>query len=199
VPFRQSRTALSSQPAAPLHAGEAFRRRSPLQLVASLLGAAIWLVGPPRAHAYEDQQTLGVGIGYANALSITLPAHGVCVDLSASSGLSATWTARARLTYAWHPDPAPLHVGMAVAELLYVIDVLEWVPYFGAGAGVVGQVRENALTAYPSAHAVAGVDYLLSRGLALELDVRSQVLLSALRTHPLYLAATLAVVWLLDP
>jgi hypothetical protein len=198
VPLRQSRSPVSSRRAAAVQVG-AFRWRLPGHLVTRLLGAAICFLVPRAAHAYEDQQTLGLGVGYANVVSSTLPAHGVCVDLSASSGLNASWTARARLTYGWHPDLVPLHVGMAAAELLYMIDILEFVPYFGAGAGVVGHVRAHTLTAYPAVHAFAGVDYLLSRALALELEVRSQALLSALQTHPLYLTATLAVVWVLDP
>jgi hypothetical protein len=162
---------------------------------AALIGL---MAAPPRVHAYEDQRTVGLGLGYAHAVSDALPGPGASIDLSASVGLNAVWTARAHLTYGLHPGSKPLHVGVIAAELLYVIDILEFVPYFGAGLGAVGQAYAGAFNAYPAAHAVAGIDYLLSRALALELDARAHLLLTALQDEPLYLTATLSVVWILD-
>jgi len=96
--------------------------------LAWLTGALFfWLATPGSVHAYEDQQTIGVGAGYAYTISDTAPASGARLELSASAGLSLAWTARARLSYALHPDADPLHVGMAAVELLYIVDVLEFV------------------------------------------------------------------------
>jgi hypothetical protein len=174
--------------------------RSSASIVAWLAGlAGALLCLPPPAHAYEDQQTVGVGAGYAHSISDTAPAPGVRLELSASTGLSVAWTARARLSYGLHPDQEPLHVGIAAVELLYVIDVLEFVPYFGAGTSVLAMARADSLNVYPAGHGVLGVDYLMSRALTLELDLSAHALLTALKTDPLYLTATVSLVWMLDP
>jgi hypothetical protein len=166
-----------------------------------MLGGALLccLSSPGRVYAYEDQQTIGVGAGYAHSISDTAPASGARLELSASIGLSLAWTARARLSYALHPDADPLHVGMATVELLYIIDVLEFVPYFGAGTSGLVSARNDGVHAYPAVHAVLGVDYLMSRELTFELDVSAHALLTALDTDPLYLTATVSLVWMLDP
>jgi hypothetical protein len=149
-------------------------------------------------YAYEDQDTVGVGAGYAHAFSDAEPASGARLELSASTGLSLAWAARARLSYGWHPGADALHVGAAAVELLYIIDVLEFVPYFGAGTSVLAMARDDNLDAYPAIHAALGVDYLMSRELTLELDVSAHALLTALDTNPLYLTATVSLVWMLD-
>jgi hypothetical protein len=182
----------------------AFSTRTPY---ASIGTAAAWLAGallcclcsPAPVHAYEDQQTLGIGAGYAHAFSDTAPGPGARLELSGGTGLSLAWTARARLAYALHPDRDPLHVGLAALDLLYIIDVLEFVPYFGAGASVFAMARAGAWNAYPAVHAVLGVDYLMSRALTLELDVSAHALITALETDPLYLTATVSLVWMLAP
>ena len=167
--------------------------------MAWLTGALFfWLATPGSVHAYEDQQTIGVGAGYAYTISDTAPASGARLELSASAGLSLAWTARARLSYALHPDADPLHVGMAAVELLYIVDVLEFVPYFGVGTSVLASARDDRLRAYPALQAVLGVDYLMSRELTLEVDLSAHALLTALDTDPLYLAATVSLVWMLD-
>jgi hypothetical protein len=156
------------------------------------------LSSPGRASAYEDQQTIGVGAGYAHSISDTEPAPGARLEISGSTGVSLAWTARARLSYGMHPDADPLHVGMAAVEILYIIDVLEFVPYFGAGTSVLASARSDVLRAYPAVHAVLGVDYLMSRELAFELDLSGHARLTALDTDPLYLTATVSLVWMLD-
>jgi hypothetical protein len=149
-------------------------------------------------HAYEDQLTLGVGAGYAQSISDTEPAPGARLEISGSTGLNLAWTARARLSYALHLDARPLHVGMAAVEILYIIDVLEFVPYFGAGTSILASTRDDDLRAYPAVHGVLGVDYLMSRELTLELDLSGHARLTALDTDPLYLTATVSLVWMLE-
>ena len=162
---------------------------------------ACWSVfaarAPATAHAYEDQLTLGVGLGYANAVSDRLPQHGALLDVAGSVGLSNVWTLRTRLTYAVHPDhDEPLHVGIVGLELLYLIDVVEVVPYFGIGVDGFGRSRFGDFSADAASHVVLGLDYLVSRGLALGLDVRGHALWTALDHDPLYIAATASVTWL---
>jgi hypothetical protein len=164
-----------------------------------LAGALLFcLASPGYAYAYEDQRTIGAGAGYAYSISDAAPASGARLELSASTGLGLAWTARARLSYALHPDADPLHVGMAAVELLYIVDVLEFVPYFGAGTSVLASAREDSFHVYPALQAVLGVDYLMSRELTLELDLSAHALLTALDTDPLYLTATVSLVWMLD-
>jgi hypothetical protein len=150
------------------------------------------------AHAYEDQLTLGLGAGYAHTVSSSLPRHGLLLDLSGSVGLSSALALRGRLSYAVHPADRPLHAGLAGAELLYLIDVVEVVPYFGAGLDAVTRAHAGNTDFDAAGHLVAGLDYLITRGLALELDLRSHLLFTAWRRDPVYLAATLGAIWMLD-
>lgn len=164
------------------------------------IGCALLLCCLARtARAYEDQWTLAAGAGYAPAATDRGLEHGVLVDASASAGLSATWALRGRLSYGIHPRDPAQHAAIAAAELLYVVDVLELVPYAGAGAGGVLRVREGDTHLSPAVHLVLGVDYLLSRSIALELDARAHLLLDVLPSDPVYAAVTVGVVWLLDP
>lgn len=152
--------------------------------------------GPARA--YEDQLTLGFGAGYAHAAASSLPRNGVLFDVSASTGLGPVWSLRGRASYAVHPAARPLHVTLLDAEVLYLIDVLEIVPYFGVGAGATGRVRDGVLGVDATVHAVIGLDYLLSRALTLELDARPYLLMTELDGAPVYFGVTAGVVWMFD-
>lgn len=181
--------------------GQTTRRADPAVWLAC--AAACWallaLRAPRVAHAYEDQVTLGLGAGYANAVSDSLPQHGALFDLSSSVGLSNVWTIRGRASYAYHPDDVPMHVGILGAELLYMIDVTEVVPYFGIGMDGIGHaLKHGTLTVDAASHVVLGIDYLASRSVALELDGRALALWTALDHDPLYITATLSVIWIFD-
>ncbi|HMI91941.1 MAG TPA: hypothetical protein VK509_11285, partial [Polyangiales bacterium] len=166
-------------------------------LPALALAFAGWLIATAPAspaQAYEDQFTLGLGLGYAHAFPSGAPHPGALTELSASTGLDPTWTARARLAAAWHPSERALYRGIAGAELLYMIDVLELVPSLGLGLdGMVTRLPPASddaaaeLRGDLAAHAVLGLDYLLSRELSLGLDVRPHLLITALDDEPLYL------------
>ncbi len=147
--------------------------------------------------AYEDQLTLGLSAGYAHAPGAT-DSHGVVVDAAVGVGLDPVWTLRLRGGYGLHPGDQATHLGLATGELLYVIDVLEVVPYFGLGAGGLLAVAEGESTADAIAGPVVGADYLLSRELALSLDLRLKVRLTALDDEPLYLVAAGGVVIFFD-
>jgi len=150
------------------------------------------------ARAYEDQLTLGVGAGHAHAASDTLPRNGALFDVSVSTGLGPVWSLRGRASYALHPDAEPMHVALVDAEVLYLIDVLELVPYFGIGTGAAGRVRGGELDVDPTVHVVVGLDYLISRALTLELDARPYLLVTELVRAPVYFGVTAGVVWMFD-
>lgn len=158
--------------------------------------AAAW-VSP--ALAYEDQIGLGLGVGYANVALPGVPAHGLQLDAGMTVGLDDIWSLRGRFTYGYHPDPAaPVHTFVPSADLLYLIDILQWVPYLGAGLDAVVSLHGDEYQSNLGLHLAFGLDYLASRSWLLELDLRPILIVSALDEGPFYFVATLSVHWLLD-
>lgn len=165
-----------------------------------LLGAALLCSGltAAPARAYEDQLTLGAGAGYGYSASSEWPRHAALFDLSVSLGFSEALAVRGHAGYGFHPADEPLHGVIAGAELLYLIDVVEVVPYFGIGVSGLGRIRGGDFDAAAAAQLAVGLDYHLDRGLALELDVRPYLLVTDLDREPLFLSVLVAVIWLLD-
>jgi hypothetical protein len=172
-------------------------RPSPPRLSTLLLSLLLPLLWPQSAMAYEDQLTLSVGPGYAAAIGGE-PVHGALLDFGAGMGLDEVWTIRARASYALHPAEAPAQVGLMAGELLYVVDILEVVPYFGVGAGGMVTLREGEGELAGIAYPVLGAQYLLTRELSLGLDVRPVIRFTDLGEQPVYLAARLALVFVFD-
>ena len=153
---------------------------------------------PSSARAYEDQLSLGVGAGYAYATREDSSHHGAFVDVEASLGLSATWSLRGVLGFGYHPEKPRLSEGVLGIEALYLVDVLEFVPYAGIGVdGLLSIPRTEAHMAI-GAHPVLGIDWLLDRSFLLGLCARPIFILSQLDHSPLYLSVTLSATWLLD-
>ncbi len=125
-----------------------------------------------------------------------LPAHGLLLDATFSVGLSDIWTARARASYGHHFGAEPLTVLFGSTDLLYLVDVLEWVPYFGVGLDGIGMLHAGDTAFELGAHPVLGLDWLLSREHTLGLELRPVFLLTALGSEPLYFSATLSFTWL---
>ncbi|HEX7476454.1 MAG TPA: hypothetical protein VF331_01480 [Polyangiales bacterium] len=153
---------------------------------------------PSAARAYEDQATVGLSLGYANAVFKGQPAPGAAAILHGSLGLGDIWSVRAQLGYGFHPDHTPLSVLMAGADLIYTIDVLEWVPYFGAGIDALSTLRARAVGAEAGLHAALGLDWLCSRSFGFELEARPVFLLTALGRDPVYFTLTLSGLLFLD-
>ncbi len=169
--------------------------------VRSLLWGAVLICGgltAAPAHAYEDQLTLGAGAGYGYSASREWPRHAALFDVSVSVGLSPSLALRGHAGYGFHPDDEPLHGVIAGADLLYLIDVVEIVPYFGLGVSGLGRIRGGDFHAAAAAQLVLGFDYHLDRDLALELDVRPYLLVTDLDREPLFLSALVSLIWLLD-
>jgi hypothetical protein len=181
-----------SMPAA--HARASSPARAAAHAVGALLTGAVTALPLPAA-AYEDQLTLEAGLGYAHATDADADTQaGLPFSLAASIGLDDVWTVKALGSYALHPAVAGTrHVVLAGAELVYVIDVLELVPYFGAGLDVFAAWRAPTQDLDAAAHLVFGADYLLTRRLFVGLEIRPYLLLTRLghddgRT-PLYVTA----------
>jgi hypothetical protein len=168
----------------------------------SLLGAcALWSLGHAPARAYEDQLSLGVSLGYAHAVSDAAsasPPHGALAALDTTLGLDDIWTLRAQFGFGWHPAPAPMSVFLASTELLYMVDVLEIVPYFGAGVDGLGRLRSAALEIELGVHPVLGLDWLPQRELVLGIALRPVFLVSALDHDPVYLTISASASLLFD-
>ncbi|MDH5671690.1 MAG: hypothetical protein OEZ06_06045 [Myxococcales bacterium] len=170
----------------------------------ALLGFALLLSRASPARAYEDQLTVGLDLGYALSAGDRDSTHGALLALQASVGLSAVWSARARLGAALHPASPTMQLGLVGGELLYLIDILELVPVFGLGADAMLR-RYPDTTADPpeqrldaAVHALLGLDYLLSRSLILGLALRPHLRLTDLGGDPFYFMASGAVSWVFD-
>jgi len=166
------------------------------------IAALTWdaCIAPAPLHAYEDQFTLGVDLGYAHASAGRLPHPGAALGVEASIGLNDVWSVRGIASYSLHPGPTSLSIVGLGAELLYLVDVFEFVPYFGAGCDVLGSwyTGSHGLGAEFAVHPVFGIDVLLSREVALGLSARPMFLLSALSREPIYLTVSLGALLLLD-
>jgi hypothetical protein len=164
-------------------------------------GFALALFWSSSAAAFEDKLALGVGPGYALSPS-SEAAHGVALDAHAGIGLSETWQLRAGATFAGHPHPSEeLYTAALRAEILYLIDIVDIVPFGGVGVAGMAWFGAEPLAIEPAAHLTVGAAYWLSFDWLLQLDVRGHVLPLADSSDQrdwLYLVSTLSVVLTLD-
>lgn len=127
---------------------------------------------PCEARAYEDQVTLGFDAGmlYLGDLD---PAAGPTVGISVGYGLGDAWALSARIGYGLLPSGGDsIHAMTVHAEVVYIIDILQFVPFFGLGLDGTLVAGGVSPTGNVGVHALVGVDYLVSRTLAVGLDVR---------------------------
>jgi hypothetical protein len=143
--------------------------------------AVLWqLLASADVRAYEDQASLDVALDYVSLLeSVHLPEQGAGVNVGAAVGISDIAVVRGLVGYAALPDrQRTAHLGRVRAEALYLVDVLQFVPFFGLGAGLfIAQQRDASVAFLPVGHFVFGADYLLSRQLTLGIDVRAGMLI----------------------
>jgi hypothetical protein len=164
------------------------------------IGLLVWAAATP-ALAYEDQASVDAEVAYVHAFSKEFsPRNGVAVGAGAGLGLNNVLSLRGQFMWAFHPSDDPLvSIAWVSAELVYLIDVLEVVPYFGAGADVSAFVRSGAdVELNAGLHPVFGFDYLVSRELTLGMQVRPVFLLTAIDTLPVYLQLGLTLSYLFD-
>ena len=141
----------------------------------------------------------GAGAGYALAPASSEGAHGIAFDLHGGLGVGVEWQLRAGLTYAYHPvKTSAAHVGLARTELVYLIDIVDIVPFGGIGVGarVIEAMRPSGVHVGP--HAVLGVAYWISFDALLELDVRAHILPGRVSDDVVYLVSALSLVWTFD-
>lgn len=73
-----------------------------------------------------------------------------------------------------------LHRAILGAEIVYLIDILEVVPFLGLGIDAPISVLGDEVWADFAGHAVLGVDWLLAREYSIGLELRPYVLFTAL-------------------
>ncbi len=168
--------------------------------LASIVLAA-WLC-TSTARAYEDQAGISADLTYGRVVPDSSRPNGLLLGATGSIGLDDIWTARLRLAYGFHPGtdaaPSAIQVGLLSAELLYLFDILEWVPYIGPGADAMTVYDSGSLGAEAGGHIVVGIDWLATRELVVGGDVRLLTLLSDLDQRPFYMAFTLSIGWLFE-
>jgi hypothetical protein len=157
-------------------------------------------IATSHARAYEDQASLGLQLGYAYATQHSSPHHGGLVGIEGSLGLDDTFSVRGLISYGLQPGTRPLSELNIGAELIYMIDVLALVPYFGGGIDALGswQARGAAFAADFAVHPVFGIDWLPSRNWVLGLEARPLFLLTALRSQPIYVTVAISAALLFD-
>lgn len=159
------------------------------RLLLPVLAALASLLVPGVARAYEDQLGVALGVGYAGVASDNaLPHHGLAVQLEGSLGIGDTWEIRALAAYGVHFGDGTLHRIAGGAELVYLIDILEFVPFFGLGVDAPVSIWDTEVGTETwvdfAGHAVVGLDWLLSREWALGVEVRPYVLFTSLSDQP---------------
>jgi hypothetical protein len=146
-----------------------------------VFAAGLWsLLCAAPALAYEEQASLDMALGYA---FLTGPdratRQGAGAELGAGIGLSDALVLRGSLGYAALARRDDVEqIGRLRVEGIYLLDVLQVVPFFGVGATLTTAQESSArVPLRPGGHLVLGVDYLWSRSWIVGLDVRSALLI----------------------
>lgn len=160
------------------------RRRSSLRALAPALPllpalslalfAACAVFAPRQAHAFERQWHVGADAGYAafiNPAGVTL--HGFGGGLHLTYGISDTVnvilladaSVHPAITYKAKPVDGVFLAGGS-AGFSYVFDVLQWVPYVGATAGLAYVDTPGAAGPRLAVQIPFGLDYQISRSFA---------------------------------
>lgn len=147
--------------------------------VLALVVAGVGLAGlsrPTEVHAYEDVVSVDLGAGYR---WFALDGHAPTLALGIAYGPTDEWELRGELGYAQvFRDNKNAAVPSARLELGYVLDILSVVPTFGLGIGADYETQAGALTL--EAHLSVGLDYLVSRSLAIGCVLRQSLLVQDL-------------------
>ncbi|QQR88910.1 MAG: hypothetical protein IPJ88_11850 [Myxococcales bacterium] len=158
------------------------------------------LVALPRSvWAYDGSLGLGVHLGYGASFDSELEsAHGLGLGIDANLGLNDTWSLLGHASFMLHPANQQVGRMLGGAELVYMLDVLSWVPFFGAGAFAQLDMASGQSDSNVGVNGIVGLDYFVSRELLMGLDIRPFLNLSNFNTDPAYLTVNLRLTWLLE-
>lgn len=161
----------------------------------AFVGATLWTSS---AAAFEDKVTISAGAGYAAWPAADAP-HGFALDVQGGLGLGQAWQARAGVGVGMHPaSNGALQTGALRGELVYLVDIVDLVPFAGLGVSGIAAFRGGDSELEYAAHFVGGAAYWLSFDWLLELDARAYLMPGAIERQPVYLIGTLSVVLALD-
>ncbi len=158
--------------------------------------ALVGTAAPVTARAYEDTATLGLAVGWSgNPNSNTLPRNGVSLALSSGFGIGDAWVVQGVATYAVFPDADPFQMGIAGLETLYLLDLVRFVPFVGAGLDGVVSGRSRGAVGDFALHALVGVDFLINPRWLVGADVRAYWITTSARSplDPFFITATARV------
>lgn len=105
-----------------------------------------------------------------------------------AAGASAVVATDQRQDFPWSPRNRPATVDHGAIGASYVIDILRWVPYLGLQAGayrLAGGTLTESLFLF-GLSVSAGLDYQISRKIAVGLGARQHLMLGKLETYPSY-------------
>jgi hypothetical protein len=190
-----------------------FRRRRRWFSTSSffLSSSALFLAAAP-AEAIEQQHHLGLAptMGILSIDDKSTPSVGLGGALHYAYGLSDQWNftlsassvvvaADQKQDFPTSPHTRPAAVHQAGVGVSYVIDILRWVPWIGIEGGaclLTGGTLDGSLVV-PDISAGAGLDYQISRTIAVGLAGREHLMFSKLDTYPVYLTGMLRfeVMW----
>ena len=160
-----------------------------------------------RARAYEDRASFAVELGWGVVgSSAPLPTHGFVSGIGVGFGLNDTWELRVDAAYALHPSA--LHRLRTSVEIVYLVDIIEVVPFVGLGTGAAFSFIadeppppiSSTLAVRPDfeAHIVTGFDVLLDRDWTVGIVVRPIFQLTSAENDLFYLTVTARAQLLVD-
>lgn len=141
------------------------RRDRWLALIAAGASFVFAWLAPSGASAYEDRVTLDLSVR-----TFVAPDVRVGPLVGGSLGLSDVFTVRAAVGYDFGFTKPIVHTASGHVDLLYLVDIVEWVPFFGLRAGGELTIAPDLLGS-PLGGVVAGLDHFLSRDLLIGLDL----------------------------
>ena len=179
-------------------------KRAALAIVAVVLGEVVFT--PRAAHALERSQGFGLDAGLA-----VLSVSGESAEVGISYGLHYSLALTDQFDFVSElggaivdlspvvtptsPLDRPSMLWNADAGVIYKLDIVQFVPYFGALAGgyVLNGGSLPSTKVLPGGELAVGADYLLSRQWAVGLAIREHFLFTDLGTYPSYLTVTARV------
>ena len=174
------------------------------------IGGLVCALALPRgAEAYERQQHFGLSLG---GTLMSTPGGGT--PFGGNLGLHYTYGLSDALNLvvegdisgfvvgtepAKNPPAQPAFVSTGGVGLMYVFDVLRWVPYAGgiAGAGIFNGGYLGAPLIAPDLQIAVGVDYQITRSWTVGVAYRQHLFLTQMTAYPEFttLGARFEYVW----